>query len=193
MKKIIFIVCLGLILTGCQQRPSSQNGITAERQEAAKKLFAQSILLLQQKNLKGAVASLEASIKIDPSDPNPYLLLGQILLKAQQYKQAEDFLDQTAKAFPNNGTVFYMLSIADKMTDKKLPAVLAARRSYEIFKAQGDSDNIKSSAVLVEELIKDAQTQEDENAKASAKSPEGKKAQATKPLKVKQMDKPIKK
>ena len=161
MKKIIVTVCLGLMLAGCSQAPQQQeNGAKNERQEAAKKLFAQSMILLQQKDLKGAVASLEASIKVDPSDPNPYLVLGQILLKSEEYDHAVEFLDQTAKNFPNNGTVFYMLSVANKMADKKLPAVLAARRSYEIFNASGDKTNEQASALLLQELVKEAQDQE---------------------------------
>lgn len=157
MKKIFLMLCLGLALTGCQQPPAQENVMTNERQEAAKKLFAQSVLLLQQKDLKGAVTSLQASIKINPTNPDPYLFLGQILLKAEQYEQAAEFLDQTAKTFPDNGTVFYMFSIANKMAGKKLPAILAARRSYEIFKNAQDADNAQSSAVLLEELVKSAQ------------------------------------
>jgi predicted Zn-dependent protease len=174
VKKILSVVCLSLILVGCQ-KPVEQNAGGNERQEAARKLFAQSMLLLQQKDLKGAVASLEESIKVDPSDPNPYLVLGQILLKAGEYDRASEFLDQTAKKFSDNGTVFYMFSVANRMAGKKLPAVLAARRSYEIFNAAGDTTNAQTSAVLLEELIKEAQEQEkavsatDKNAAAPKK------------------------
>ena len=123
MKKIVAIIALGLILTGCQKPPSSQEGgVLSGRQEAARKLFAQSIVLLQQKDLKGAVASLEAAVKVDPTDPNAYLMLGQILIKAGEYQHAIEFLDQTAKNFPDNGTVFYMLSISNRMAGNKLPA-----------------------------------------------------------------------
>jgi predicted Zn-dependent protease len=163
VNKIISAICLTIILAGCQQAPQS-TPVNTERQDAAKKLFAQSILLLQQKDLKGAVTSLEASIKIDPTDPNPYLVLGQILLKAGEFDHAAEFLEQTAKTFPNNGAVFYMLSIANRMDGKKLPAVLAARRSYEIFNAEGDASNAQTSAILLEELIKEAQDQEKKSA-----------------------------
>jgi predicted Zn-dependent protease len=158
VKKIISILCLSVMIAGCQQAPQQQtNNITNERQEAAKKLFAQSVLLLQQKDLKGAVTSLEESIKVDPTDPNPYLVLGQILIKAGEFSHAVEFLDQTAKTFPDNGTVFYMLSVANRMAGNKLPSVLAARRSYEIFNAAGDKPNAQASALLLQELIKEAQ------------------------------------
>ncbi|MEI7999277.1 MAG: tetratricopeptide repeat protein [Candidatus Omnitrophota bacterium] len=176
MRKLILVVCLGLFIVGCQQ-PSQQNNVSNDRKDAAKKLFAQSMLMLQQKDIKGAVTSLEASIKIDPSDPNPYLVLGQILIKAEQFDQAAEFLDQTAKTFPDNGTVFYMLGVANKMVGKKLPAVLAARRSYELFNAAGDTGNAQSSAVLLEALIKSAQ--EDEKVQASTTSTKGVKTNTT--------------
>ena len=165
VKKIISILCLSLMLAGCQQSPEQTNTSNNEQKEAAKKLFAQGMMLLQQKDLKGAVESLEASIKVDPSDPNPYLVLGQILIKAGEYEHAVDFLDQTAKTFPNNGTIFYMLSIANRMAGKNLPAVLAARRSYEIFNAAGDTANAQTSAIILEELIKEAQQEQDKTAK----------------------------
>ncbi len=46
-----------------------------------------------------------------------------------------------------------MLSIANKMAGKKLPAVLAARHSVEVFQAQQDRDNMLKSAALLHELI----------------------------------------
>ena len=160
MKKIISIMCLGLMLAGCQQAPQEQNAVNNDRQDASKKFFAQSMTLLQQKDIKGAVEDLEAAMKADPSDPNAYLALGQILLKSEQYAHAVEFLDQTAKTFPNNGTVFYMLSIANKMAGNRLPAVLAARRSYEIFNAASDTAAAQTSAILLEQLIKEAQAEE---------------------------------
>ncbi len=170
MKRSIVVLSMMLALAGCQQAPEQATTTTSnvqnERQEAAKRLFAQAVVLLQKQNVKGAVESLEASIKVDPTDPNAYLVLGEILIKAQQYDKAVEFLDGTAKNFPNNGAVFYMLSLAHKSAGKLLPAVLAAKRSFEIFKANGDSDMAKTSAVLVEELIREGQ--QVENAQEAA-------------------------
>jgi outer membrane protein assembly factor BamD (BamD/ComL family) len=168
VKKFMLVMCIVLAMAGCSQKSSQEKTADAQRQEAAKKLFAQSIILLEQKDYKGAVTSLEASIKVDPADPNPYLVLGQILLKAGEYDRAVEFLDQTAKTFPDNGTVFYMLSVATKMDGKKLPSVLAARRSFEIFKAAGDMENAQKSSVLLEEVIAAAQEDEKNQPKKEA-------------------------
>lgn len=162
MFKSVLALSIVLAFAGCQSKQVENNApsVQVERKDAAKKLFAQGVLLLQQQNLKGAVESFEASIKVDPTDPNPYLILGQILLKAQQFDQAVIFLDQAAKNFPNNGAIFYMLSIANRMDGKILPAVLAARRSFELNKIDGNEEMAKTTAVLLEELIKEGQEQQ---------------------------------
>ncbi len=153
----IFIVMLAAIVlsTGCQKKEVAVNdtAVPQERQELAKKLIVKSLADLQNKDLKSALASLEASIKMNPTSSDAYLLLGQILLKVQEYKRAAEFLDDAAKVFPNNGTIFYMLAAANRMDGKKLPAVLAARRAVELFQEVQDKDNMLKSAVLLQDLI----------------------------------------
>ena len=158
MNKILGCIAMGLMLAGCQPKESSNNqaadvGITAERKEESHKLTAQSLVLLGQKNYQGTLASLDAAIKMDPTNQDPYLVLGQILLKSGEYQRASDFLDNAAKNFPDNGMVFYMLSLANKLNGKKLPAALAARRSFELFKNANDQDNAQKVAALLQEII----------------------------------------
>jgi outer membrane protein assembly factor BamD (BamD/ComL family) len=152
MKKTLFILIALFALAGCQKQ-ENQEPSTDQRKDIGHKLIMKSLSDLQNKDLKSTIVDLETSIKIDPSEPAAYLLLGQILLKIQEYDHAADFLEMTAKNFPDDGTVFYMLSIADKMSGKKLPAVLAARHSVEVFQAQQDRDNMLKSAALLHELI----------------------------------------
>jgi tetratricopeptide (TPR) repeat protein len=154
MKKTLFILIGLFALAGCQnQQNQQQQPSMDQRKDIGHKLILKSLNDLQNKDLKSTIVDLETSIKINPSEPEAYLLLGQILLKIQEYDHAADFLDGAARAFPNDGTVFYMLSIANKMAGKKLPAVLAARHSIEIFQAQQDRDNMIKSAALLQELI----------------------------------------
>jgi outer membrane protein assembly factor BamD (BamD/ComL family) len=148
----LFVLITVLALAGCQQQQSQQPS-TDQRKDLAHKLILKSFNDLQNKDLKSTILDLETSIKIDPTEPTAYLLLGQILLKVQEYDHAVEFLDMAAKTFPDDGSVFYMLSIANKMTGKKLPAVLAARHSVELFQAQQDKDNMLKSAALLHELV----------------------------------------
>ena len=154
MRLLIVLLVSIVCVTGCQKKQQAvDSGIPQERQEMAKKLIVKSLADLQNKDLKSAVSTLEASIKLNPTSSDAYLLLGQILLKVQEYKRAAEFLDDAAKIFPNNGTIFYMLAIANRMDGKKLPAVLAARRAVELFQEAQDKDNMLKSAVLLQDLI----------------------------------------
>ena len=154
MKKALCFLMAVLVLAGCQKQEDQQAATGVDqRKDVGHKLIMKSLNDLQNKDLKSTFVDLETAIKINPSDPDAYLLLGQILLKVQEFDHASEFLEVAGKNFPDNGTVFYMLSIADKMSGKKLPAVMAARRSIEIFQAQQDRDNMLKSAALLHELI----------------------------------------
>jgi len=174
MKKTIFILIAVLSLVGCQQQ-GAQQASHDQRRDIGRKLILKSFSDLQNKDLKSAIVDLQTSIKINPSEPEAYLLLGQILLKIQEYDHAAEFLEQTSKVFPDNGTVFYMSSIANKMAGKKLPAVLAARHSVEIFQAQQDRDNMLKSAALLHEIVDapDGPAAQAKNDKAVQVSPVG--------------------
>ncbi len=159
MKKIFLCLMIAVAASGCQpkedasKKVGSTEEITPARKEASRKIMAQSIALIGQKDYKEALAGLDASIRLDPTNQDPYLILGQILLKAGEFQRAADLLDGAAKNFPDNGMVFYMLSIANKMTDKKLPAALAARRSFEIFKSEKNEEDAVKAAVLLQQII----------------------------------------
>jgi len=176
MKKALFVLIALVALAGCQkQEAQQQQPDVDQRKDIGHKLIMKSLNDLQNKDLKSTILDLQTSIKINPTEPEAYLLLGQILLKIQEYDHAAEFLDMTGKTFPDNGTVFYMLSIANKLAGKKLPAVLAARHSVEVFQAQQDRDNMLKSAALLHELI---DTPDDKFAPATKQAAPGEQAQA---------------
>ena len=171
MKKTLFILIALLALAGCQKQESQQQPDMDQRKEISRKLIVKGLNDLQNKDLNATIMDLETSIKINPSEPEAYLLLGQILLKVQEYDHAAEFLDIAGKVFPDDGTIFYMLSIADKMSGKRLPSVLAARHSFEIFQAQKDRDNMLKSAALLHELIDTPEDQAVPEQKQNAAQP----------------------
>ncbi len=146
-------------LSGCQPReeaptqPQGQAAVVVSRKDTAKKLAAQSAVSLTNKDVKGAVAALEDAIKADPSDFDNYLRLSRILIKTDQFSQATELLDRAVKIFPDNGMVFYMLGVSNKMAGHKLPAALAVRRSFDIFKAANDMENTQKSDMLLKEIL----------------------------------------
>ncbi len=168
MKKIFVYAVLGFVLAGCQPKEQSNTqettaaaDVAEQRKEAARRLTVQAMTMLGQKNYQGALGSLDAAIKFDPTNQDPYLILAQILLKAGEYTRASEFLDGAVKAFPDNGTLFYMMGIAHKMSGKKLPAVLAARRSFEIFKKANQAEDAEKAAVLLQQIINAPDTLDD--------------------------------
>lgn len=157
MKKVFLCLLIGSVLmVGCRPKESADTPapqITPERQAASRKLTAQAVELFGEKKYQESVASLDAAVRMDPGNQDPYMMLGQILLEAGEYQRAADFLDNAAKNFPDNGMVFYMLSISNRMLKKKLPAVLAARRSFEIYKNAGNEHQAAQSAMLLQQII----------------------------------------
>lgn len=163
MNRIFLSIMVILMFAGCQPKEAADNQQApdmAQRQEASRKLTVEAVVLLNQKNYQGSVTALDSAIKFDPTNQEAYMILGQMLIKSGEYVRASDFLDNAAKNFPDNGIIYYMLGIAFKMDGKKLPAMLAARRSMEIFKNANDQENLKMASVLMEEInkVNDANT-----------------------------------
>jgi Tfp pilus assembly protein PilF len=107
MKKTTVVLIALFALAGCQKPETQQQAPSMDqRKDIGHKLILKSLNDLQNKDLKSTVMDLQTAIQVDPSEPEAYLLLGQILLKVQEYDHAADVLDLAGKAFPDNGTVF---------------------------------------------------------------------------------------
>ncbi len=107
MKKTLFVLIALFALAGCQKQENQQQQPNMDqRKDIGHKLILKSLNDLQNKDLKSTIVDLETSIKVNPSEPEAYLLLGQILLKVQEYDHAAEFLDMTAKTFPTTGLFF---------------------------------------------------------------------------------------
>lgn len=121
------------------------------------KLFQQGVDFLNQQDVAKAVVSFEGAIQVDPANLPPYMYLAEIFIKMKSYPQAITVLERAVGVFPDNGYVFYMLSLANQGNQTPLPAVLAARRSVELFQAQKNEEGYKQSMLLMESLIKTEQ------------------------------------
>ena len=155
MRILVSLLCVLVLASGCGQKEAQQGNTPGmdQRRDMGRKLIVKSLSDLQNKDLKGCVESLEMSIKVNPGEPEAYMLLGQVLIKVGEVSRSVEFLDSAVKVFPNNGNLFYLLSTAYQMQGKKLPAVLSARRSTELFQKAQDKDNMLRSATLLQDLI----------------------------------------
>ena len=92
MKKALFVLIALFALAGCQ-KPESQQPSMDQRKDISQKLILKSLNDLKNRDLKSTIMDLQESIQVNPSDPDAYLLLAQILLKVQEYDHAADILD----------------------------------------------------------------------------------------------------
>jgi len=157
---IVFVVVL--TVAGCNSREQASKKKAPMPgpnmpQQAAVKLMQQGVEFLNQKDIAKAVVSFEGAIQVDPKNLQPYMVLAEIFMRVKSYPEAIGILERAINVFPDNGYVFYMLSLANEGNKAPLPAVLAARRSVELFKAQNNEDGYKQSLLLMEALIKTEQ------------------------------------
>ena len=166
-KWIVILVAL-LSIVGCNAREQAQDKNAGSNpalvKEAAAKLMQQGVQFLNQKDIPKAVVSFEAAIKVDPTNVQPYMVLSEVFMTLKSYPEAINVLGRAANVFPENGYVFYMLSVANQNYGASLPAVLAARHSAELFKAQNNQEGFGQAALLVQSLVKNEMDKESKQA-----------------------------
>lgn len=164
MKKWMVLLVVILSVAGCNAREQAKEKNAAPDRalvkEAAARLMQQGVGFLNQKDISKAVVSFQGAIQVDPTDLQPYMVLSEIFLSLKSYPEAISVLERAANTFPENGYVFYMLSLANDGNGAPLPAVLAARRSAELFKAQNNQEGFQQSALLMRALIKNEEEKE---------------------------------
>jgi Tfp pilus assembly protein PilF len=178
VKQSIIVLFVILSIVGCNSRErtpakGSVSSDTSTPQQASAKLMQQGVDFINQKDIAKAVVSFEGAIQVDPSNPQPYLVLSEIFLRMQSYPQAIEILERAVKVFPDNGYVFYLLSLANQGNKNALPAVLAARKSAELFQAQNNQEGYKQSMILMESLIQaEQQKQSAQNTQDQGQKPQ---------------------
>lgn len=162
MKQWLTVLVVVFIVAGCNSRenvPQKKTGPSdsASPQQASAKLMQQGVQFLNEKDVAKAVVSFEGAIQVDPTNVQPYMVLSEIFMRMKSYPEAITVLERAVTVFPENGYVFYMLSLANEGNKTPLPAVLAARKSMELFKSQNNEEGYKQSMMLMEALIKTEQ------------------------------------
>lgn len=163
VQKFLIICCVCLSVVGCNSRekmPEPKTGTADDPKllkEASAKLIQQGVEFLNQKDVAKAVVSFEGAIQVDPTNLQPYMVLSEIFMRMKSYPEAITVLERAVTLFPDNGYVFYMLSLANQGNQTPLPAVLAARKSVELFESQKNEEGYKQAMALMQALIKTEQ------------------------------------
>ena len=162
---LVAVMAVGLMATGCAKKDAAQS---EGKNPIARKFLVEGTVYLKQGDVKNAVGSFAAAIKTAPDDFEAYFMLSETFVHLKQYPQAIAVLSTAVRQFPENGLAYYLLAIAYEGADQSLPAIVAARRSVEIFNAKGDEDGVKRSAILLAGLIHSAKQQTEEAATTNA-------------------------
>ena len=146
----------------------------------ARQLVAEGTAYLKQGDVVKAVQSFAMSIKASPDNFDAYYMLGETFIRLKQFPQAQAVLKGAVDRFPANPLAFYLLAVAYEGSDNMMPAIVAARKSLDIFQARGDEEGARRAMILLAALVQSAKKQAEtdmvnnaaeEAARASAKAP----------------------
>ena len=167
MKKILagFLI-LAVAVAGCGKKPAEEKPGMAQ----ARKLLIEGTVFLKQSDPVKAVQSFAAAIKTAPDYFEGYYMLSETLIRLKQYPQAEAVLIAAIKQFPDNGLAYYLLALAHEGSGNTVPAIIAARKSLELFTAKGDKEAQQRAMTLLAALINQAKQASEASAVQNAET-----------------------
>ncbi|MBF0486432.1 MAG: tetratricopeptide repeat protein [Candidatus Omnitrophica bacterium] len=176
MKKFLCVLLLMAVgFAGCAKKEEA----AAPGVENAKKMLIEGTVFLKQGEPAKAIQNFATAIKTAPDYFEGYYLLAETLIRLKQFTQAEAILAATVKKFPDNGVGYYLLAVAHEGAGNVLPAVLAARKSVDIFTVKGDKEGTMRATILLGAFVSSAKQQSEANAVANAENDAKKAASAS--------------
>jgi tetratricopeptide (TPR) repeat protein len=168
MKKVV--ICLlvaGIAFAGCAKKEA-----VAPTEAEARKNLIEGTAFLKQGDVAGAIKSFVTAVKVAPDYFEGYYMLGETLLRLKQFPQATSVMSAAVRQFPNNGLAYYLLAMAQEGSGQPVPAIVAARRSVELFNAAGDKEGMQRAMILLATFVsaakQEAEKQMAENAAKDA-------------------------
>lgn len=162
VKKMIWVILVLLVVTGCQSKeksPQAPKQKIAQSSKAAQELLAKGMMALKSSNPVDAVKHFQEAIVAEPQNLQAHMVLVQTFMQLREYKQASEVLQKTTQVFPNEPLPFYMFALASKEVNEPVRAVVAARRSFELYQQLGDQENAARSASLLNYLVEQAKNE----------------------------------
>lgn len=164
MKKLaVVFVIVAVACIGCAKKEQ----VSSVNQQARKALIEGAVFLKQGDPVK-AVESFAEAIKIDPSEFDGYFMLGETFLRLKQFRQAHSVMSTAVQKFPDNGLAYYLLALTNDGLGQTVPAIVAARRSVDLFTAQNDKQGAQRSVALLGVLVSAAKKEAEEKMVANA-------------------------
>ena len=172
MKKgimLIGVLVFTMMISGCGSKessktssfdiPSAQASFSKDS-TSSEKSIQQGLTYLNQGDFKKAIGNLMLAIRQNPSDSRGYLILGQTFISLKNYDGAVSVLKSGTIAVPEDGHIYYLLSLAQRFNGDSEQALQAAQKSVVLFEKAQDAVSFKKSLVLVRGLMSaEGQTQ----------------------------------
>jgi tetratricopeptide (TPR) repeat protein len=137
-KTAISIVCVLaiaiMIFHGC----TDKTVVRAFPNSLSRQLLVEGRVFLKHGNVEKAVESFGRAINTAPDYFEPYVTLANTLTYLKQFDSAQAVLAMAGSRFPDNPFVYYTSATIYRQSGQLMPAIMAARKSFEICQRVND-------------------------------------------------------
>ena len=149
MRKVIAgVLIMVFAFAGCAKQET-----VSSTEVQAKQYLTEGTVFLKQGDVAQAIKSFAAAIKVAPDYFEGYFLLGETLIRLKQFPQAISVMSAAVRQFPNNGLAYYLLALGHEGAEQPVAAIVAARRSVELFSASGDKEGTQRAMILLATFV----------------------------------------
>lgn len=160
MRNKIMMIGIALVFAGCGSNENQSSLTKSSSMPApieATRLANQSridegLQQLRDSDIPGAIKSFDDAIKVNPSDPQGYLVLGQTYLRLKEYDRAIDTFSAASRVAPDEGEIYYLLAVSHGLAGNNDLARENAEKSVQIFQSQKNEEKFVRSVALLKGL-----------------------------------------
>ena len=159
MKKETLILLTMIFVAGCGNPPpvsqtkEQADASTAKRQEMAKvrseHFIQRGAEALEKRDYAVALKSFDEAIRVNPQDPEGYIVLGETYMHLKSYEKALDTLTAGLQVDPENGRLNYTMAVTHNMLGDQDYAIKFAQKTVEIYQKAKDPENFKRALGLL--------------------------------------------
>ncbi|MBF0532388.1 MAG: hypothetical protein HQL23_04740 [Candidatus Omnitrophica bacterium] len=158
MKKGLWIIlALTVALTGCGQKKTDLTQTDAANILPNVDYVAQGMEMLREKKIPEAIQSFNYAVRQDPKNPEKYLFVSDVYTRMKYYQGAIDVLRAGTAAAPQNGDLFFRLSLTYYLRDEAgdlANAEAAVGQCLQIFLEQKNKDKFELAHALYQDIKK---------------------------------------
>ena len=149
MKRLLIMLFILVAVAGCGRSEE----VKFQGVEAKRDYVSLGMNFLKEGDIAKAIQSFDMSIKQDPYNVNNYITLSEVYMRLKNNARAVDTLTAALRVDPNNGNIFYLLALNKMLMGEKEQAIELAKRSADLFYAEGNQDNLRRSLALIQGLV----------------------------------------